>query len=154
MRWSGLCIVGAIAATHVAATQLAAHLESAIDLSPLFMMWLSTVFNTALVLPLWVLTRSSDPACRECDCRAFALVAPFFALWAGANTLYLQALTLMSSSLVMAVFSTTPAFVALLAVPPLLVLAVLWPCSLCLPCPPCSPRPWPGPGWAAPTTRL
>ena len=42
---------------------------------------------------------------------------PFYALWAGANTLYVAALESLTSSLTTALFSVTPALVVLLAVP-------------------------------------
>ena len=112
-----LLVVAATAACHVSATLTTKLLISAEDPpSPLFMTWFSTCWHIALVAPLAL---RSGRAVRRPSRAAALAVLPFYALFAGANLLYVSALASLDASLVMAIFGITPALVALLSVPAL-----------------------------------
>ena len=76
-----------------------------------------------LLLPLAADRRVRGAACgRTLACARWwlatlSLAAPFYLLWAAANILYVQALAGLDAALVSALFSVTPALVALLSVP-------------------------------------
>ena len=106
-----LCIVAGIAVTHVAATQAAQQCVLN-GVPPFFSMWFSTGWNVLLALPLLRLGTAGTSVSR-----LVWQVLPFYALWAGANTMYVAALGSLTSSLTTALFSVTPALVVLLAVP-------------------------------------
>ena len=108
---AALCTVAGIAVTHVAATQ-AAQLCVLNGVPPFFSMWFSTGWNVLLALPLLRLGTAGTSVPR-----LVWQVLPFYALWAGANTMYVAALGSLTSSLTTALFSVTPALVVLLAVP-------------------------------------
>jgi drug/metabolite transporter (DMT)-like permease len=119
------CVCG-IALSWVASTQLSQTLVSAggeASGANLFLVWVSTAFNVLLVPLFWSAQRgrlslraatswggSALPIRRVL--RAAGLLYP---LWLGANYLYVRALGLTSASTVTAVFSTTPAVVAVLS---------------------------------------
>ncbi|KAL1506986.1 hypothetical protein AB1Y20_007850 [Prymnesium parvum] len=113
-----LCLVVAIAASQVGASQLSSRLLHEARLPPFFLMWFSTAWNLLLALPL--LSSRVDACLAHWPHRLPSLalcVAPFYLLWAGANTLYTQGLALLPPPLVTALFSVTPALVALLSAP-------------------------------------
>lgn len=113
-----LLLVSLIAASQVGASQLASLLVREAKLPAFFLMWFSTAWNLVFALPL-LLTRDRSWRCHwKGGGLSLALVGcPFYLLWAGANTLYTQGLEYLSPPLVTALFSTTPAVVALLSVP-------------------------------------
>jgi drug/metabolite transporter (DMT)-like permease len=108
---AALCTVAGIAVTHVAATQAAQQCVLH-GVPPLFSMWFSTGWNVLLALPLLRLGTAGTSVSL-----LVVQTLPFYALWAGANTLYVAALESLTSSLTTALFSVTPALVVLLAVP-------------------------------------
>ena len=108
---AALCTVAGIAVTHVAATQAAQQCVLN-GVPPFFSMWFSTGWNVLLALPLLRLGTAGASVSR-----LVLQMLPFYALWAGANTLYVAALESLTSSLTTALFSVTPALVVLLAVP-------------------------------------
>lgn len=125
-----LVVIG-ISVSHVAGTQAARwSLQLSPDLSPFFVVWLSTGLNVILGLPVWLRRKALSrlqlhhtaaaaslirPQLKMF--RIVAVVGPFYILWAAANTAYIHALALMNTSLVIAIFSVTPGLVALLGVP-------------------------------------
>jgi drug/metabolite transporter (DMT)-like permease len=117
---SAVAIVAGIAVTHVAATQLAAAcVRQYPQLTPLLLVWIGTASNLLLLPPQLCRPRHGSPlglwALRPA--RLLLLAAPFFLLWIGANGLYISALSRLSSSLVVSIFSATPALVAVLSGP-------------------------------------
>jgi len=119
---SALAIIAGIAVTHVGGTQLAAAcVQQYPHLTPLLLVWVGTGFNL-LLLPLQLCrprhgSLSALGPWAPRPARLVLLAAPFFALWVGANGMYVSALSWLSSSLVVSIFSVTPALVALLAGP-------------------------------------
>jgi len=128
-----ICVVAGIAVTHVAATQAARYAVVDGGVPPFFSMWFSTNWNVLLALPLARTSpRRITAGVVSSPRRLLWLVCPFFALWAGANTLYVSSLTFISSSLTTALFGVTPALVVLLAVPVLRRRLTLVSCLACL----------------------
>uniref|UniRef100_A0A7S3VXS9 EamA domain-containing protein n=1 Tax=Emiliania huxleyi TaxID=2903 RepID=A0A7S3VXS9_EMIHU len=131
-----LLVVVGIAAAHVTATQLTTEcLRHSERLTTPLLLWASTCSNLLLGAPLlaWRARArgGAKPLLGAWDARPRQLalaVAPFFVLYLGANGLYIAALASLSPPLVVSIFSTTPALVALLSVPllgrPLRALAV------------------------------
>mmetsp|Transcript_18914 Transcript_18914/g.43990 ORF Transcript_18914/g.43990 Transcript_18914/m.43990 type:complete len:377 (-) Transcript_18914:82-1212(-) len=131
-----LVVIG-IAISQCAATQFAKAAQNdfgdAVE-SPLFMTWSSTIFNVALALPALVQSCASGEADRLGACkRQLLLPGPpglwtfgrrgflaraflFYALWLLANYSYQYSLKLAPTGLVAALFSTTPAYVAIASI--------------------------------------
>eukprot|EP01043_Picozoa_sp_COSAG02_P014693 COSAG02_NODE_610_length_19566_cov_39.049622_8_plen_356_part_00 len=119
------CVCG-IALSWVASTQLSQTLVSAggeASGANLFLVWVSTAFNVLLVPLFWSAQRgrlSLRAATRWGGNtlpirRVLRAAGLLYLLWLGANYLYVRALGLTSASTVTAVFSTTPAVVAVLS---------------------------------------
>jgi drug/metabolite transporter (DMT)-like permease len=126
-------LVLGIATSQVAATQTSVLLVREAKLPAFFLMWFSTAWNLLLGLPLLIpsVRNSLQLVPKISGCALVLWVAPFYLLWAAANALYTQALNVLMASLVAALFSVTPALVAVLSVPilqrhlsPLTVMAV------------------------------
>ena len=83
---AALCTVAGIAVTHVAATQAAQQCVLN-GVPPFFSMWFSTGWNVLLALPLLRLGTAGASVSR-----LVLQMLPFYALWAGANTLYVLSL--------------------------------------------------------------
>jgi len=117
-RRRDILVVVGIAVSQVTAIQCAERLIVESHIPSFFMMYFSTNFNVLLALPLLLphFRRAPVTAWKPTRLAAVALV-PFYALWAGANTLYAQGLAFLPSPLVVALFGVTPALVALLSVP-------------------------------------
>ena len=119
-RRRDILVVVGIAVSQVTAIQCAERLIVESHIPSFFMMYFSTNFNVLLALPLLLPQFRRAPvittAWKPTRLAAVALV-PFYALWAGANTLYAQGLAFLPSPLVVALFGVTPALVALLSVP-------------------------------------
>jgi len=117
---SSVCIVTGIAVTHVCGTQLAQRCVHYPQLTPMLLVWFATNCNLLLLTAQLCRRREMPPLLgpwAESPGRLALLAAPFFVLWTGANGLYIQALSELSSSLIVSIFSVTPAFVAVLALP-------------------------------------
>ena len=124
-----LLCVGGISASWVASTQLSQTLVShggEASGANFFLVWFSTSFNLLLVPALWGVDRASSGSLRLRDALRWGGVGlplrrigraalVLYPLWVGANYLYVRALTLATAATVTAVFSTTPAVVAVLS---------------------------------------
>lgn len=117
------CVCG-IAISWVASTQLSQTLVSGeASGANLFLVWFSTNFNVMLVALLWStqprhlsLRRTTTWGGQELPIQKLLRAAMMlYPLWMGANYLYVRALGLTSAATATAVFSTTPAVVAVLS---------------------------------------
>ena len=114
------CVCG-IALSWVASTQLSQTLVSGeVSGANLFLVWFSTNFNVMVVPLLWSAQPRHLSLCRATTWGGQALpiqtlfraAMVLYPLWMGANYLYVRALALTSAATATAVFSTTPAVVA------------------------------------------
>lgn len=114
------CVCG-IALSWVASTQLSQTLVSGeASGANLFLVWFSTNFNVMVVPLLWSAQPRHLSLCRATTWggqalpiqKLFRAAMVLYPLWMGANYLYVRALALTSAATATAVFSTTPAVVA------------------------------------------
>lgn len=116
-----ILIVLLIAVSQASGAQIAAvvvHAHSAA-----FLIWFGTAWNMLLFLPLFSDSHMRNTLCRPASetfkwwAKTALQVVPFYLLWTAANILYVHALAGIAPATVSAIFSITPALVALLSVP-------------------------------------